>query len=327
MLARLKASKTQLVMGKLKILATEGLSTPALEKLRPVADIICFDYGSISWKNHLATANGLIIRTRTKITDEILSISPELRWIARAGNGLDNLDLETCISRDIEVWSTPDASTESTAEHACLLTLMLARHSDQFVSSLREGRWRKGVELATEVFGKNLGIVGCGRIGQRVAHRMRAFGMNIIGYDPFVHPKEFDDLQIQSVSLEDLLNQADFISLHLPLKPDTHHFLNEERLKKCKTSAFLINAARGGLIDEAALFKLLNEGHFYGVALDVFESEPPADSYPLIHHPRVLGSPHMGARSQEAQERIDRRIAEKVLEYISSTKSGRVNEL
>jgi len=314
-------------MGKFKILATEGLSPFAIESLRPAADLICFNSPSTFWKDQLPSIDGLIIRTRTQITEEILSTSPQLRWIARAGNGLDNLDLEACTLKGVEVWSTPDASTESTAEHTCLLILMLARHSSQFLFSLRESRWRNGVELATELSGKNLGLIGCGRIGRRVAHRMKAFGMNVMAYDPFVHKNEFADLQIRSAELEELLKHADFISLHLPLKSDTRNFLNEERLAQCKASAFVINAARGGLVDESALLKLLNTGHLSGVALDVFENEPTLASDPLVNHPRVLTSPHMGARSTEAQERIDRRITEKVLEYISSTKNGRVNEL
>src|SRR5881227_820416 len=255
----------------------------------------------------------LIIRSQTKVTAKILNAAKKLRVVGRAGVGVDNVDVETATRRGVVVLNAPGANTISTAEHAFSLLLSLARNIARADATLKGGTWdRKNLE-GVELYNKTLGIIGMGRIGSELSRRAIAFGMRVLAYDPFLSATRARSLQVELVDeLDDLLSAADFISLHTPLTSDTRRILDAARLRKTKRGARIINCARGGLIDEAALTQALRDGQIAGAALDVFEIEPlPADS-PLRGAPNVVLTPHLGASTAEAQESVGIEIAQSI---------------
>src|SRR6059058_5813540 len=255
----------------------------------------------------------LIVRSQTKVTATILNAAKKLRVVGRAGVGVDNVDVETATRRGVVVLNAPGANTISTAEHAFSLLLSLARNIARADATLKGGTWdRKNLE-GVELYNKTLGIIGMGRIGSELSRRAIAFGMRVIAYDPYLSASRARGLQVELVDdLDDFLTSADFISLHTPLTAETRHILDARRLAKTKRSARIINCARGGLIDEAALAQALQQGHVAGAALDVFEIEPlPADS-PLRSAPNLVLTPHLGASTAEAQESVGIEIAQSI---------------
>lgn len=250
----------------------------------------------------------MVVRSRTKVKKNVLDCASNLRVIVRGGVGVDNIDVEYAEVKGVKVLNTPSASTSSVAELAIAYIFALARPIVQATESLRAGKWEKSKFHGTEVQGKTLGVIGMGRIGSSVAARAAALGMIVLGYDACaVGPAPF----MMMVPMDELLARADYISLHIPLTPDSKHSLNAEAFAKMKDGVRIVDCARGGVIDEAALYDAVQSGKVAGVALDVLETEPPVD-YKLFQLPQVIGSPHMGAMTAEATERIGDEVVEVV---------------
>jgi D-3-phosphoglycerate dehydrogenase len=257
--------------------------------------------------------SALVVRSQTKVTAAVLNAGSKLRVVGRAGVGVDNVDVEAATRRGIVVLNAPGGNTVSTAEHAFSLLLCVARKIPQADAIVHGGKWdRKGLE-GVELYNKTLGIVGMGRIGSELSRRAIAFGMRVIAYDPYLSATRARSLQVELVDeLDDLVATSDFISLHTPLTPETRHILNAARLQKTKRGVRIVNCARGGLIDEAALIKALEDRHIAAAALDVLEIEPlPADS-PLCSAPNLILTPHLGASTAEAQESVGIEIAQSI---------------
>ncbi len=263
----------------------------------------------------LSDADALLVRSATKVTKDVLESASKLRIIARAGSGVDNVDLEAASSKGIVVTNAPGGNSISVAEHAMALMLALARSVSTADNAMKQQRWEKKSLLGAELRDKTLGIVGFGRIGQAVAHRARAFGMKILAHDPFIGAQIGTELDVELVSLDQLCAYADYISLHLPVTPQTTRLFNAERLASCKKGARIINTARGELIDEPALAAALASGHIGGAGLDVFQKEPPVD-WSLVQSPKVVATPHIAASTAEAQEIVGLDVAEGVRDFL-----------
>jgi D-3-phosphoglycerate dehydrogenase len=257
--------------------------------------------------------NAIVVRSETKVTANVLESGKSLRIIGRAGVGVDNVDVETATRRGIVVLNAPSGNTVSTAEHAFSLLLSVARKIPLADASVRQGSWNRKNFEGVELYNKALGIIGIGRIGGELSRRAMAFGMRVLAYDPYLSATRARSLQVELVDeLDDLLAASDFISLHTPLTAETRHLLNAQRLQRTRRGVRIINCARGGLIDEAALCAALQGGHVAAAALDVFEAEPlPADS-PLRTAPNLVLTPHLGASTAEAQESVGIEIAQSV---------------
>jgi len=263
----------------------------------------------------LQNADALIVRSATKVTSALLSQAPKLRVIARAGTGIDNVDLDAASARGILVMNAPGGNSVSVAEHALALMLSLARSVPVADSTMKKGVWDKKKLTGAELRGKTLGLVGLGRIGQEVAARARAFGMEIVAHDPFISEEVAKSLGIGLVDLETLCETADYVSLHIPATTETRHLFGKARLAKCKKGIRIVNTARGELIDEAALADAIESGHVAGAALDVFEKEPPAE-WRLAQLPQVVATPHIAASTAEAQELVGLETATAVRDYL-----------
>ncbi len=255
--------------------------------------------------------SAIVVRSQTKITKRVLEAATKLRAVGRAGVGVDNVDVETATRRGVIVMNTPDGNTISTAEHAFSLLVSTARNIPQAHASMAGGQWDRKAFEGVELYGKTLGVLGMGRIGTEVARRAIAFGMNVLAYDPYLSASRARSLQVELVEqLDDLLPRADFITLHMPLTAETRHMLGAERLAKCRRGIRIVNAARGGLIDETALAAALASGQVAAAALDVYEQEPPAADFALRKAPHLTMTPHLGASTAEAQESVGIEIAQ-----------------
>lgn len=259
----------------------------------------------------VADADALLVRSATTVDAEVIAAAPKLKIVARAGVGLDNVDVDAATAAGVLVVNAPTSNIHSAAEHALALMLSAARQIPAADATLREHTWKRSKFNGTEIYGKTVGVVGLGRIGQLVAQRLAAFGTHVIAYDPYVPPARAAQLGIELLSLDDLLPRADFISVHLPKTPETAGLLGKEALAKTKPGVIIVNAARGGLIDEAALAEAIKSGHVRGAGLDVFSTEPCTDS-PLFDLPEVVVTPHLGASTSEAQDRAGTDVAESV---------------
>jgi D-3-phosphoglycerate dehydrogenase len=269
--------------------------------------------------------NGLVIRSATKVTKAVIEAAKHLKVVGRAGTGLDNVDIPEATKHGVVVMNTPGGNTVTTGEHAISMMLALARNIPQAAHSMREGRWEKKRFQGREVYNKTLGIIGMGRIGTVVATRAQGLKMRILGYDPFVKKEMVTSCGVEMVSLDELFARSDFITLHTPKTKDTAHVINRDAFKKMKKGVMIVNCARGGLIDEAALVDALQEGIVAGAALDVFEQEPPVGS-PLVLMGNVICTPHLGASTEEAQENVAVAIAEQMVDYlVNATVKNAVN--
>lgn len=260
----------------------------------------------------LADAKMLVVRSATKVTEELLSKAPSLRVVARAGVGLDNIDKEACKKRGIEVMNTPSASTNTVAEFALALILGAVRNVPRAHHSMKQGKWEKKALAGSEIEGKTLGIIGCGRIGSLLAQKARALGMEVLGYNP---PPRTDSPDVKYVELDELLRSSDIISLHVPLTPETDRMINAGTISKMKGGAIIINTARGAIVDEGALYAACKSGKIRAAALDVFPSEPYSGK--LMELENVFCTPHIAASTSEAQERIGELIAQKISSLMS----------
>jgi len=256
--------------------------------------------------------DALVVRSATKVTREVLAAGERLRVVGRAGIGVDNVDVEAATERGVLVVNAPTANLVSATEHTMALMLALARRLAAADASMKRGEWERGSFVGVELQGKTLGVIGFGRIGQRVAARARAFEMKIVASDPFLESSHAARLEVELLSLDDLLAKSDVVTLHTPLTRETRHLLDAERLAKMKPGALLVNCGRGGVVDEEALLAALSAGGLGGAALDVFEEEPTA-RLELVRHPKVVSTPHIGAQTREAQERIAVETARMVL--------------
>ncbi len=256
-------------------------------------------------------ADALLVRSATTVDAEVLNAAPKLKIVARAGVGLDNVDVETATERGVLVVNAPTSNIHSAAEHALALLLSAARQIPAADASLREHAWKRSSFSGTEIFGKTVGVVGLGRIGQLVAQRLAAFETHVVAYDPYVSSARAAQLGIELLSLDELLARADFISVHLPKTPETAGLIDKEALAKTKPGVVIVNAARGGLVDEAALAEAVTSGQVRAAGIDVFSTEPCTDS-PLFDLPQVVVTPHLGASTVEAQDRAGTDVAASV---------------
>ena len=256
-------------------------------------------------------ADAILVRSATTVDAEVISAAPKLKIIARAGVGLDNVDVEAATAAGVLVVNAPTSNIHSAAEHALALMLAAARQIPAADATLKEHTWKRSSFNGTEIYGKTVGVVGLGRIGQLVAQRLAAFGTHVIAYDPYVPPARAAQLGIELLPLDDVLARADFISVHLPKTKETAGLLGKDALAKTKPGVIIVNAARGGLIDEQALADAITSGHVRAAGLDVFATEPCTDS-PLFDLPEVVVTPHLGASTSEAQDRAGTDVAESV---------------
>ncbi|MDQ3624558.1 MAG: phosphoglycerate dehydrogenase, partial [Verrucomicrobiota bacterium] len=257
--------------------------------------------------------SGLVVRSQTKVNARVLEAAKKLKVVGRAGVGVDNVDVDAATRRGIIVMNTPGGNTISTAEHAFSLMVSLARHIAQADASVKAGKWDRKSFEGVELYNKTLAVLGMGRIGTEVARRAMAFGMRVLAYDPYLSPSRARSLQVDVVdSLDDIVAQADFITLHMPLTDETKYMINAERLTRSKQGVRIINCARGGLVDEAALFHALESKQVAGAALDVYEEEPPPRDFPLKRLPNVILTPHLGASTAEAQESVGIEVAQQI---------------
>ena len=269
--------------------------------------------------------DALVVRSATKVTAAVIARAERLKVVGRAGTGVDNIDVEAATRRGVIVMNTPGGNTVSTAEHTVSMLLSLARNIPQAHMSLTRGQWEKKKFVGTEVFEKTVGVIGLGKIGREVALRCRALGMQVVGFDPVLSTEVAAKLQIQLVGLNDLYRRADFITVHTPLNSETRGLLNDTTLALCKRGVRVVNCARGGIIDEAALLRALESGQVAGAALDVFDVEPPVGN-PLLSHERVIATPHLGASTEEAQEKVAMQIAHQIADALKGRGfSGVVN--
>ena len=261
--------------------------------------------------------DALIVRSATKVTAKALAAATKLKVIGRAGVGVDNVNVEAATERGIVVMNTPGGNTISTAEHTFSLLLSLARKIPQAHASMAAGKWDRKSFEGTELCGKTLGIIGMGRIGGEVARRAIGFGMSVIAYDPYLVQSRARSLQVELADdLAALLTCADFITVHMPMTAETKNILNAKTLAQCKKGVRIVNCARGGLVEEAALLEALKSGQVGGAALDVYEKEPPAEDFPFRALPNVVLTPHLGASTSEAQESVGIEIAHGVSDYL-----------
>ncbi len=302
-----------------KVLVSDKLSPTAVQIFRDRGVEVDFRPELGKNKQELAEVvgkyDGLAIRSATKVTPNLLKRAERLRVIGRAGIGVDNVDVAAASRGGIIVMNTPFGNAITTAEHAIAMMMALARQIPQADQSTRQGKWEKSSFTGIELAGKYLGIVGCGNIGSAVCQRARGLNMNVLGYDPFLGEERARRLQIEKVEFDELIARADFISFHVPLTEKTRHILNRESLAKTKRGVRIINCARGGVIDETALAEALRSGQVGGAALDVFESEPP-EGNPLLSMPDVIVTPHLGASTTEAQEKVAQQVAEQMSDYL-----------
>jgi len=263
----------------------------------------------------LADADALLVRSATKVDRTLLEAAPHLRIVARAGTGVDNVDVDAASARGVLVVNAPGANSISVAEHACALMLALARSVPAADRAMKDRRWDKRRFLGMELRGKTLGVAGLGRIGQEVAQRARAFGMRVVAHDPYISKDVASGLGVELMSLDDVCGTADYLKLHLPVTAETRHLFDAERFARCKRGIRLVNTARGELVDEAALAQAIQDGVVAAAALDVFEQEPPAD-WSLAQLPQVIATPHIAAATEEAQELVGTETAETVRDFL-----------
>lgn len=297
-----------------------------LLRAEPRLDVVTVENDRDRLRAELARAHGLIVRSGTTVDDSLLAGAPELVVIGRAGTGVDNIDVSAATRRGVAVLNAPGANTVSAAEHTIALLLALMRRIPDAALSMRSGRWDRKRFAGTELRGKTLGVVGLGRIGAHVAAIARAFGMRILAHDPYLPGERAAELGVELVSLDELLPEADVLTLHLPLTDETRCLLNAERLRSMKRHAVVINTARGALVDQDALLEEIEADRIAGAALDVFDPEPLAEDSPLRRSERVILTPHLAASTSEAQERVAQEICAAVRDaLLTGSVGGAIN--
>ncbi|WGS65037.1 D-2-hydroxyacid dehydrogenase [Marinitoga aeolica] len=296
-------------------------ATQRLKDALPEAKITIEHFEKEELKEKVKDFDVLVVRSATKVTSEIIENGKNLKLIARAGMGLDNVDLEAAKEKNIKVINTPGANSLSVAELVVGYMLSIYRHLVTGTTSLREGKWEKKKLKGYELTGKTLGIVGFGHIGKLVRKLVTGFDMKVLVFDVFEIPEEVQkEHNVKQVSFEELIKNSDIITLHVPLNEKTKHLISEKEFEMMKDNVVIINAARGGVVDEEALLKSLESGKILGVGLDVFETEPPTSELQmkLLNHPMVVATPHIGATTKEAQRRVGLELVDKMVEIIKN---------
>lgn len=304
----------------MRVLACDGIDSAAVQRIRAAGHEVIEAKGLAApdLLTALKGVHGLLVRSATKVTAEVLAGAPDLRVVVRAGTGLDNVDRAAADARGVVVRNTPDANTISVAEITFGMLLALERHLASAAADLRAGRWEKSKYGGREIFGRTLGIVGFGRIGREVAARARAFGMPVLVFDELVRKGPAGFEWVRHVERDALLREADVVTLHVPLTDHTRHSISTRELGLMQPDAVLVNASRGGVVDETALHAALTSGGLRAAAIDVFEREPAAADHPLLRLPNVLALPHLGASTSEAQRRAGADAAGALLEALAA---------
>ena len=305
-------------MAQIRVLVADHLSEDGIQLLKKESGLTVDVKTGLSPKELaeiIEPYEGLIVRSSTKVTAEVIAKADHLKVIGRAGVGLDNVDADAATKRGIIVMNVPAGNTISTAEHTMSLILALARRIPQADAHLRAGLWERSKFVGTELFGKTLGIIGLGKIGTEVARRAQAFGMRVIAFDPFISTERAGQLEVQVTDLPTVYRESDFITVHTPLNAETRHLIGAKEIAQMKKDVRLINCARGGIIDEQALHQAITEGKVAGAAIDVFEEEPPKH-HPLCQLDEVVCTPHLGASTQEAQLNVAIEITKQVADAL-----------
>jgi D-3-phosphoglycerate dehydrogenase / 2-oxoglutarate reductase len=304
-----------------KVLIVDGLAGEGIAKLKQIPNIEIWDRSGID-RNELKTTIGaadiLIVRSRTEVDADLLAKAGALKLVIRAGIGLDNVDVEAATNRGIIVMNAPTGNIVTTAEHALALMFAATRHVAQADATLRKGKWEKKKFQGNELRGKTLGLVGLGNIGRTVAERALGLAMKVVAYDPYVNAEKAAQMKIRPLTMDELLAESDYVSIHVPLIPSTQYLFNKDTFAKMKKGAYLINCARGGIVDEAAMMAALDSGQLAGAALDVFETEPLPADHPLLKRDDVVLTPHLGASTDEAQVQVGLEVAEQISQFVST---------
>lgn len=303
----------------MKVLVSDNLGEAGIEILQSAGFEVDVKTGLSpeELKSIIGPYHGLVIRSSTKVTADLLEAAENLKVVGRAGIGLDNVDIPAATRKGVIVMNTPGGNVVTTAEHSLALMLSLTRNIPQGTSSLKEGRWEKKKLMGREICEKTLGVIGFGKIGSVVADRGRGLKMRVIVYDPVVQPEAIEKQGFESVDLEELYAQADYITVHVPKNKDTANMISREAIAKMKDGVMIINCARGGIVDEEALYEALKTGKVAGAALDVFSQEPPPEGFPLFELKNVVATPHLGASTYEAQTNVAVAVANQIIEYLA----------
>ena len=299
-----------------KILVSDPISPDGLKSLTDHSDFnvdIQTDLNETELAEIIPNYEGLIVRSQTQVTSNIIAAAPNLKVIARAGVGVDNIDVEAATKHGVIVINAPDGNTISATEHSMAMILSMARNVPQAHQSLKNGKWDRKAYRGTELYNKTLGVIGAGRIGIGVAKRAQSFGMNILAFDPYLSEDKAKELNVTRATVDEIAEQADFVTVHTPLTPKTRGIVDKAFFEKAKPTLQIINVARGGIIDEDALVEALDTNQIQGAAIDVFESEPATES-PLVAHDKIIVTPHLGASTVEAQEKVAVSVANEIID-------------
>jgi D-3-phosphoglycerate dehydrogenase len=302
-----------------RVLVSDSLAPQGLEILADARGIevdYAPDLSPDALLERIREADGLVIRSGTKVTREVLAAATKLRVVGRAGIGVDNVDLPAATERGVVVVNTPSGNNVTTAEHAIALLVSLARHIPQATASMKAGKWEKTAFTGMELSNRTLGVIGLGNIGRVVAQKAQGLGMRVIAFDPHLPDDIAAKLDIDLVDFDTLLVRADALTVHVPKTKDTAGLLGAAAFAKCKPGVLVVNAARGGIVDEKALYAALESGQVGGAGLDVFEQEPPPKDHPLVLHPKVICTPHLGASTEQAQLNVAIQVAEQVRDFL-----------
>ncbi len=303
----------------MKVLISDSMSAKATEIFASHPEIECDVITGMTpeeLKEKIGEYHGLAIRSSTTVTPEILEAAVNLKVIGRAGIGVDNIDTNVATQKGVIVMNTPGGNTTTTAEHAIAMMMALARNIPQATASMRSGKWEKKRFQGTELTAKTLGILGVGNIGSIVASRAIGLKMNVLAFDPYISTEAADKLGVTLVDKDELFKRSDFISVHMPVTPETRNMIGTEAFAKMKKGVRLINCARGGIVSEADLVAAIEDGTVAGAALDVFETEPPTAENPVLNRDEIILTPHLGASTHEAQENVAIAIAEQISDYL-----------
>ena len=304
----------------MKILVTDSLAPEGLEVFQRAGGFevnVRLGHKPEELKKICADYDGWVIRSGTKITAELIEAAKKLKVIGRAGVGFENIDADAATKKGIVVMNTPGGNNVTTGEHTIALMMALARHIPQAVASLKGGQWERNKFVGVELCNKTIGVIGLGNVGRIVAQRAAALMMKVIGYDPFISGENIARMGVEPVGLEEIFARSDFITVHVPLTPETQGLISREAFAKMKTGVRIINCARGGIVDENDLADAIKEGKVAGAALDVYVDEPPAADHPLLKMDQVITTPHLGASTDEAQLNVAIAVAEQMVDFLS----------
>lgn len=302
-----------------KVFVSDPISDLGIQQLHDAEDVVVDKKTGLSEDEIIQIIgdyDALLVRSQTKVTEKIMEAGKNLKVIGRAGVGVDNIDLEAATKRGIVVINAPDGNTIATCEHTFAMMMSIARNIPQAYKKTVGGEWDRKSFVGVELRNKTLGIIGMGRIGSEVAKRAKAFGMNIVAYDPFLTEDRAEKLGVTLGSVNDVALQADFITVHTPLTNETRHIIGKPQFDMMKKGVRVINCARGGIIDEMALVEAVDQGIVAGAAFDVFEKEPPEADHPFLNNPKIIVAPHLGASTVEAQENVAIDVSEEVLHIL-----------